>query len=331
MIRDYRVGEIEERSPDHVDRWAGQFPDDVQIPLLAELKYVFESTYFSREVVRQFADDWLTKRDLVGPDPAAFWTRARFLRIQQHGESQDAMLAVFDEALRARLGISVAQCGSDGGPYIYLDDVIFSGKRVRTDLGTWIVDSGPREAVVHVLVIASHALGRYEAEREISERSSASGKRVTVIFGEDACFENRLANRDRSEVLWPTELPDDAAVAAYVAQEQRYPFQARIAGGDLYREIFSSEEGRRLLEREFLLAGVRIRGFCQAPEEKMRPLGYSAYGVGFGSLIATFRNCPNNAPLALWWGDPDARPRHPLAAWYPLLPRKYSGNGGSTE
>jgi hypothetical protein len=33
--------------------------------------------------------------------------------------------------------------------------------------------------------------------------------------------------------------------------------------------------------------------------------------LGFGSLIVTFRNCPNNTPLALWAGDP----------WYPLFPR----------
>ena len=34
--------------------------------------------------------------------------------------------------------------------------------------------------------------------------------------------------------------------------------------------------------------------------------------LGFGSLVVTFRNCPNNAPLALWAGDP----------WYPLFPRR---------
>ena len=33
--------------------------------------------------------------------------------------------------------------------------------------------------------------------------------------------------------------------------------------------------------------------------------------LGFGSLIVTYRNCPNNAPLALWVDAP----------WYPLFPR----------
>jgi hypothetical protein len=75
-----------------------------------------------------------------------------------------------------------------------------------------------------------------------------------------------------------------------------------------------------LIERELLMAGVRIRAGCQNPKKVMRPLGFGHFGLGFGATIVTYRNCPNNCPLALWWGDPDATsgPFH----WYPLLPRK---------
>jgi hypothetical protein len=34
--------------------------------------------------------------------------------------------------------------------------------------------------------------------------------------------------------------------------------------------------------------------------------------LGFGSTLVTFRNCPNNCPLAFWAGYP----------WYPLFQRK---------
>ena len=67
---------------------------------------------------------------------------------------------------------------------------------------------------------------------------------------------------------------------------------------------------------------MRIRGFCQNPNPIMRPLGFSSFGVGFGSTIVTYRNCPNNAPLALWWGDPNAHHNHPFSRWYPLLQRR---------
>lgn len=76
--------------------------------------------------------------------------------------------------------------------------------------------------------------------------------------------------------------------------------------------LFSTEEGKHLLEQEFLKAGVRIRQRCPHLTRVQRPLGHvTLETLGFGSLIVTFRNCPNNAPLALWAGAP----------WYPLFPR----------
>ncbi|WP_449265039.1 phosphoribosyltransferase-like protein, partial [Escherichia coli] len=51
---------------------------------------------------------------------------------------------------------------------------------------------------------------------------------------------------------------------------------------------------------------------CPNLSATQRPLGHITLDtLGFGSLIVTFRNCPNNAPLALWVGEP----------WYPLFPR----------
>lgn len=59
--------------------------------------------------------------------------------------------------------------------------------------------------------------------------------------------------------------------------------------------------------------GVKIRGMCPHLNKYQRPLGNMILEtLGFGSTIVTFRNCPNNAPLAFWAGDP----------WYPLFPRK---------
>jgi hypothetical protein len=76
--------------------------------------------------------------------------------------------------------------------------------------------------------------------------------------------------------------------------------------------IFSSEAGRYLLEEQFLIAGVKIRNMCPNLPLAARPLGHmNLVTLGFGSLIVTYRNCPNNAPLALWARDP----------WYPLFSR----------
>ena len=117
-------------------------------------------------------------------------------------------------------------------------------------------------------------------------------------------------------------IPDDAALAAYMAEEKKFPFQMRAPGGQFEHGVFSSEEGRQLLERELLLAGMRIRLLSREPYPMMRPLGFSPFGLGFGSTIVTYRNCPNNTPLALWWGDPLADAAHPFAHWYPLVQRR---------
>ena len=98
---------------------------------------------------------------------------------------------------------------------------------------------------------------------------------------------------------------------AYVAA-MRFPPHLRTAGHVGGSGIFSSDAGRQLLETEFLKAGVRIRQMCPHLNQYQRPLGNMILDtLGFGSLIVTFRNCPNNAPLALWAGDP----------WVPLFPR----------
>ena len=149
-----------------------------------------------------------------------------------------------------------------------------------------------------------------------------AGKELDLTIWAALRVENRRARRNRSEVLWPAGIPDAAELQAYMAEEEKFPFEPRQPGGVLEHPVFSSEEGRQLLERELLLAGMRIRSFSQNPSRALRPLGFSPFGLGFGSMIVTYRNCPNNTPLALWWGDPDAAPEHPFSKWYPLLPRK---------
>ena len=114
-------------------------------------------------------------------------------------------------------------------------------------------------------------------------------------------------------------------LTAYMETEERYPFVPRNPGGHSELNLFSSETGRQALEREMLLAGMRIRSFCQEPSPAMRPLGRGYFGLGFGSMIVTYRNCPNTVPLALWWGDSNEHPDHPFSKWYPLLPRRTYG------
>jgi hypothetical protein len=324
-IKDYRAGEIAQPTKDHVDRWIRQFDITVHVPLLREIDHVFKQTYFSKSDVSQFFAEQINHKTLAGDKPRKFWRAAHMLDIQQNGHSQTEILELFGEALKKQCGLEIDECGSAGGAFVYLDDVLFSGGRIGSDLSAWIAEEAPAEATIHILVIAAHRFGEWKCTGRLKKVAADAGKELELHCWAAIRFENRKTYRNTSEVLWPVEIPRDAALQAYIAKEQKFPFEPRKPGGKLENVIFSSEEGRQLLERELLLAGMRIRSFSQNPSQALRPLGFSPFGLGFGSMVVTFRNCPNNCPLALWWGDPDAAPSHPFSKWYPLVPRKTYG------
>ena len=314
-INDYCAGEMAEPTPEHVDRWVKQFRKDVQVPVLRELDHVLKTTYLTKGWVSGFLSKLVTNEKLAGANPCTFWSKAHFLQIQKNGHSQQEMLELFDQSLSHQCGINIDDCGKAGGDYIYMDDVMFSGSRVGDDLASWIENDAPSKATVHVVLAAIHKLGHFLTKNRLEKFISTVGKTIEIKYWCAKTIENRKRYRNDSEVLWPVEIPDDPDVQEYVEQPHKFPFEPRTAGGSL--GPFSSEEGRQLLERELLIAGVSIRGLSQNPKDILRPLGFSPFGLGFGSMIVTFRNCPNNCPLALWWGDPAATsgPFH----WYPLF------------
>ena len=317
---DYRTSELAPPTPDHVDRWVRQFDGDVQVPLLCELDHVLKQTYFSKNVAVEFLSGLIENNRLVGDDPSIFWKRSHILNIQRHGHSQEEFIEIFEDALEAKLGFGLEQCGNGGDDFIYIDDAVFSGSRMYSDLSEWIKTDAPQSAKVHVVTMALHTGSEWNYRVRLKDVVGKSGKTISFQPWRVMEIENQKANKYNSEVLWPCELPAHPLVEQYLGVPTKYPFEPRIAGGNL--GPFSSEEGRQLLEREFVVAGLKIRSFCQNPKDIMKPLGFSQFGLGFGSTIVTFRNCPNNSPLALWWGDPNASPSHPFSKWYPLFPRK---------
>lgn len=321
-IEDYRAGEIANPSPDHVDRWVKQFGAEVQVPLLSELDHTLKRTYFPKSAVSEFFAHQIKHNELAGASPCDFWRAAHVLDIQRQGHSQREIRQLFGVALQKQCSLALKSCGSAGGAYIYLDDVLFTGGRIGTDLSAWIADKAPAEFTVHILVIAAHRLGEWQCIERLKKAAADVGKKMHIHIWAAIRLENRKARRDTCEVLWPAVVPQNPSLQAYLAEEKKFPFQPRQPGGKLEHDIFSSEAGRQLLEEQLLLAGMRIRSFSKNPSRALRPLGFSPFGLGFGSMIATFRNCPNNAPLALWWGDPDAQAGHPFRNWCPLLPRK---------
>lgn len=310
-IQDYKEGSIPQPMTAHIERWVQQFDTAVQLPILQEIDHVLKKVYFSKEDVVKFLRVVMQAEKLTGNNIEAFWRNANFLDIQGGGDSQTDMLALFSEQLENEYGFGIEGCGQGGEIFVYLDDGIFTGNRVRRDLENWILNQAPAQATLHVICIAQHSGGKYYADCKIQDAIRAAGKTIGITWWRAIELEDRRWYSASSDVLRPTVIPNDPAVQAYVAAMQYKP-TLRNAGNPGAAGLFSSDAAKILLEQEFLKAGVHIRQMCPYLGDTQRPLGHMTLEtLGFGSLIVTYRNCPNNAPLAFWVGDP----------WYPLFPR----------
>jgi hypothetical protein len=305
---DYREGDLPSayRGPGHVKRWINQFDDSVQLPILREVDHVLKKTYVSRADARKFL---IT---LFGDDPCTFWKNVKFLDIQLAGASQKAMLVLFSKILKNECHLEVEACGATPRAFVYLDDAIFTGNRVASDVAKWVAEEAPNVATVHVVTMALHRLGKYYAEQEINKAVKIAGKKIDLRWWSANTLEDRKNRTDVSDVLRPVAIPDDEEVATYVKGMGNFEPHLRTPGNVGQNAIFSNDQGRQVLEEQFLIAGVRIRSMCPNLQDAQRPLGrMKLVTLGFGSLIVTFRNCPNNVPLAFWVDSP----------WYPLFPR----------
>jgi len=315
-IADYREGDVPRRTPRDVERWVSQFPDEAQDGILSEVHHLLSNTYISRDDMTSFLRGLATHEEFCDGKPKRFWKRANLLDIQQGGNSQREMLAMFGELLRQQIGLELTECGSDQGPFIYLDDGVFGGGRILQDLSAWIENSAPAECEVRVVVAALHTLGRYYVDKKLGELKRKTRKKIKLSWWRIHEIENRKYYKNESDVLWPTEVPSGPLAEAYVhyitEEEPKYKVELRTGGSVGKKKFFSSNKARTLLEQQFLIAGLEIRDRCSNLPETARPLGATLLKTfGFGATIVTFRNCPNNCPLALWVGDP----------WYPLFPR----------
>lgn len=304
----YRHGQIDPFNEAHVNTWLAQFNPGVQLDLLRELVFTLRQTFYSEQKLESEIRDFLNPTE----ERRNFLTSNTFLDIQQRGSSQHDMLQIASRVLTQAYGVRAnINTVSQSNNYTYLDDGIFTGKRVEQDIGDWVENHAPVNATLYIISLYSHAYGEYATENTIRQIVRNSQKNIEVVWRTRLKVEDRLARINVSDVLRPTHSPNEPAVNAYIAQ-MRYNPRFREPGSRGMNNFFSSEPGRSVVEQEFLKAGVHIRQICPNLNLRQRPLGNSALDtLGFGSMIITYRNCPNNAPLALWVGDP----------WYPLFPR----------
>ena len=311
-IGDYRQGQIARITEQHVEKWLAQFEGDNQDGILAELDHVFQKTYITKQRATKFLTELVVNPKLAGADPCAFWQTSHLLTLQTAGNSQRDLLELFASPLRDQCGLEISDCGDENGAYIYLDDVIFTGNRVKNDIVEWVKGEAPKQGRLDIVVMAFHWGGQYYAETKIQEACKTSGKQIKTTWWSILRLEDRKTYTNDSDVLRPKALPDVPLAKPY-EESLTYPPAYRTGHKVGENGFFSSPEGRNLLEQELLIAGLRVREMCPNLNKYQRPLGNMLLeSLGFGSLVVTYRNCANNCPLALWAGHP----------WLPLFQRR---------
>lgn len=158
-IADYRQSEITAINSDHVEQWVNQFgrfgfDKDAQIIILEQMNCILDKYYISRIKAQEFLTKVLTSQKLFGNNPAAIIRNIKFLQIQTVGSSQNDLLSLSDQIIQNEYKLTLKNCGQSPVAYVYLDDCLFSGNRVRRDIGAWLPNA-VKGTTLHLIFFAT--------------------------------------------------------------------------------------------------------------------------------------------------------------------------------
>lgn len=195
-ISTYRHGELPVATAEHVERWVNQFTPVNQFILLQEMNHMLGKFFLTKDWFVCYLRQVLRNIGIAGNSPAVYWKNANILCIQMHGDSQKEFLDILRLCLLEEFNISLDECGSDGGDYIYLDDVIFSGNRIGNDLEAWIREEAPDVASIQVIVAACHTYGQFSLEKRLKQVITETGKNVRIQYWRSGNIENRSYHKN---------------------------------------------------------------------------------------------------------------------------------------
>ncbi|ENU09288.1 hypothetical protein F997_02737 [Acinetobacter calcoaceticus NIPH 13] len=296
----------------HISLWISQFDKSEQEFMVLIAAKLLEERFITKEeeidfIKNLFSNNILSKNKTM-PFP---------LDIQKNGNSQTRLIGHYNFFMSS-FGYSYAE-----DSVIYLDDFIFSGGRVFEDLSNWI-PLQEKSYKIYVVVIGCHTnFWRIEKllNEKINHTNITKGINLSINFIKLNELENRLFRKNQSDVLWPMD---------HFFRNERY--QHLIDPSFNYRDgfiatpqsFFTNNDDRVRFENICLKYGFEIIQRCQNPNRTTRPLGIHRYSYGFGGLVFSYKNCPNNTPLLFWWGS--SNPASPMYnQWHPLMPRRIYG------
>lgn len=318
LLSDYRKPENLNPKVGNILKWVSQFSAENQSIILEEMIHVCKQRYLTEDEINEFLTGLVTNNKLTQNNPS-FWKNVSLLQIQQNGHSQRIMNEKFKQIVKKSTGIDITINDVTKEHFIHLDDFLFTGNRLKTDLSKWL-ETALQNAKLDIVYIGYYKNGQFNINKNLEANNPNN---VKITFWRLMEMENNPNCQNVSETLLPTtSILELDGISDYIEIQPGYKLRdlKQKTGGYCGKSIFSSEKNRQILEKEFTIAGLKINSSIHDSSKKKywKPLGISSYnGLGFGAMVFSYRNCPNNTPLALWWGDWDSN-----VIWYPLLQRK---------
>lgn len=329
IISDYRKDDQEfnyEINSKHVERWVEQFDEKDRRFVLKQTIKLLETNYFNKEKYLKNIEILANSHKLSRGDKKKYWSNVSLLSIQEDGDSQKEMNDFLIKRVSFCYGVNIPINDFNMDRYIYLDDFSFSGDRIKKDIDRWLINFEGKGFSLDIVLFSLFSYGEYSLSNYLEKKSSGGFFNFDIWRkSQRGTLENKKKNKNESDVFWPKySVVDIDSVAKYIDSEQELINNKRYKTEIIYRDenthskLFDIDGvDRDRYENILYKAGCLILSKCNDRQATFRPLGYSVFpGHGFGGTIFTYRNCPNNAPLAFWWGGKDEN------NWYPLLPRK---------
>ncbi len=306
VIKGYGQGAFGKLDVDHVRKWLDQF-DNHQDIIAYETANILEKYYITEENIKKFSEI------VIDHVKEEFNDDFTIIETQGPRKSQTLIVNLIKEN---RISSTFFNVKRNKKNIIYLDDFVFSGNTLQSNFKAWLSDNpNIQNVAVHIFTIGRY---NYTANNKVKYLNKIYKEReikFSISSVKEFCFsdsfqlnENSLANE---------------VISNYICTDLCSP---RISPRARAGNLISNSNHREIYETEMTKAGIRIIKLCKEPLAVMRPLGYSYYGLGFGGTLFSYRNCPNTAPLAFWWGDPNPNNNdadHSFRKWYPLMQRIY--------
>lgn len=318
IAHDYQNCEFNEK---HVNKWLRQFPESYHEVILRELVFTLAKIYVSKSQMISYVESVMKTKMIFSESMDNY----RFLNIQDTGTSQVDLLNMIKTSIGENFDLKIVE--SDEvvelieGSYVYIDDVFYTGNRLKRDIQRWAakIDDITKVKKLNVIYYIVHTKNYDYIKKELQKILPNADIKIW--------FKKKLNNSIKDLINYDAYLPSDkykfsSEATKYIDEidnertdKQRDFIKLIRPDGTINNsEYFNDDEDRKLLEHLFFEYGVEISE--NVVNKSFKAMGYDFQdSLGFGSIVITYRNAPNNSPLVLWWGNST------LNNWYPLFPR----------